>query len=403
MKGQDKIKYVLEDMIHMKKFLAMSLALAMVVSLAACGKDGPAPDKETDDPAGTEIIEQVEQKESPYLAEGEGDDFEKIDGVNHTIFRLPAGMTENTVDSMTYLFTAMAAAFGGEETSTEDAEALLQKDIMDAYNEMFMLVDPYLDYMVTISTFENTEGLTMDDLSYDKIVDLVKELSSSEDTLEGDISLDGDDFSDLNDDLSDMTDDLGGDVAVETPNAPADTAGTTGTTDTADTADTTDGTDGDVDDDYLIDDTTDDLTNIEVGELVAEDDTKVIYKISTVTTGMDADGNEMDVNLEGYFVAVIKDGYFSASILMTNSAKPVDWLMKVAKSIEIDTTNEGSFPLIEDAFGEGLGDFDFGIDTGSDAGTDTTGTDTTGTDTTDNGVEDFVAPEFSEDDFLPAN
>lgn len=394
----------------MKKFLAAFMALAMTFSLAACGGDEDTPDSSTTPNETEEIIEQEEiDTNSPYLAEGEGDNLVKMDGVNHTIFRLPSSVTDNTVDALTYMFTVLAGSFQGSEDEVDDVDYILDKNIMEAYNESFSIINPNMDYLVTVVTGANENGLTLEGLDFETIDEFMQAMTASvegtestDDTTITDESTDDATVSDEPTDDTTITDEVDVNSAAE-ESADSD-ATVSDTTEPADATEPTDTTEPTADEDTpdgneVVEDTSiaggEETEDFVLGEVYASDDTKVIYNLTANISGADTLGEPVEQQMTGYLAVVIKDGYMSCGIVLSKDTSSAPWAELFIKSLEIDATNEGSYPSFEEVMSEGLGDltFDDSLTTEGTDGTDTTetteeavttdGTDTTVTDSTD--------------------
>ena len=390
----------------MKKFLAAFMALAMTFSLAACGGEEDTPDSSTTPNETEEIIEQEEiDTNSPYLAEGEGDDLVKMDGVNYTIFRLPSSVTDNTVDALTYMFTVLAGSFQGSEDEVDDVDYILDKNIMEAYNESFSIINPNMDYLVTVVTGANENGLTIEGLDLETIDEFMQAMTATVETTE---STDDTTVADEPNDDATVTDEATDDTTVADvdsateESADSDTT-VSDTTEPADATEPTDTTESTADEDVsdgneVVDDTSvagEETEDFVLGEVYASDDTKVIYNLTANISGTDTLGEPVDQQMAGYLAVVIKDGYMSCGIVLSKDTSSAPWAELFIKSLEIDATNEGSYPSFDEAMSEGLGDltYDDSLATEGTDETDTTetteetvptdGTDTTVTDGTD--------------------
>lgn len=397
----------MEERLNMKKFLAAFMALAMTFSLAACGGEEDTPDSSTTPNETEEIIEQEEiDTNSPYLAEGEGDDLVKMDGVNHTIFRLPSSVTDNTVDALTYMFTVLAGSFQGSEDEVDDVDYILDKNIMEAYNESFSIINPNMDYLVTVVTGANENGLTIEGLDLETIDEFMQAMTAS---VEGSESTDDTTVADEPADDTTVADEAADDIISEADidsaaeeSADRDTT-VSDTTEPADVTEPTDTTEPTADEDTsdgneVVEDTSiaggEETEDFVLGEVYASDDTKVIYNLTANISGTDTLGEPVDQQMAGYLAVVIKDGYMSCGIVLSKDTSSAPWAELFIKSLEIDATNEGSYPSFEEAMSEGLGDltYDDSLATEGTDETDTTetteetvptdGTDTTVTDST---------------------
>lgn len=390
----------------MKKFLAAFMALAMTFSLAACGGEEDTPDSSTTPNETEEIVEQEEiDTNSPYLSEGEGDDLVKMDGVNHTIFRLPSSVTDNTVDALTYMFTVLAGSFQGSEDEVDDVDYILDKNIMEAYNESFSIINPNMDYLVTVVTGANENGLTIEGLDLETIDEFMQAMTASvEGTEPTDDATVADEATDDATIANEPTDDTtvadvdsaveesaDSDATVSDTTEPADATEPTDTTEPTADEDTPDGNEVAEDTSIAGGEETEDFV---LGEVYASDDTKVIYNLTANISGTDTLGEPVDQQMAGYLAVVIKDGYMSCGIVLSKDTSSAPWAELFIKSLEIDATNEGSYPSFEEVMSEGLGDltYDDSLATEGTDGTDTTetteetvttdGTDTTVTDST---------------------
>lgn len=396
----------MEERLNMKKFLAAFMALAMTFSLAACGGEEDTPDSSTTPNETEEIVEQEEiDTNSPYLSEGEGDDLVKMDGVNHTIFRLPSSVTDNTVDALTYMFTVLAGSFQGSEDEVDDVDYILDKNIMEAYNESFSIINPNMDYLVTVVTGANENGLTIEGLDLETIDEFMQAMTASvEGTEPTDDATVADEATDDATIANEPTDDTtvadvdsaveesaDSDATVSDTTEPADATEPTDTTEPTADEDTPDGNEVAEDTSIAGGEETEDFV---LGEVYASDDTKVIYNLTANISGTDTLGEPVDQQMAGYLAVVIKDGYMSCGIVLSKDTSSAPWAELFIKSLEIDATNEGSYPSFEEVMSEGLGDltYDDSLATEGTDGTDTTetteetvptdGTDTTVTDST---------------------
>ena len=385
----------------MKKFLAAFMALAMTFSLAACGGEEDTPDSSTTPNETEEIVEQEEiDTNSPYLSEGEGDDLVKMDGVNHTIFRLPSSVTDNTVDALTYMFTVLAGSFQGSEDEADDVDYILDKNIMEAYNESFSVINPNMDYLVTVVTGANENGLTIEGLDLETIDEFMQAMTAS---VEGTESADDATVADETTDDTTITDEATDEITSEADVDSAVEESADSDTTVSDTTEPTDTTESTADEDVsdgneVVEDTPvagEETEDFVLGEVYASDDTKVIYNLTANISGADTLGEPVEQQMVGYLAVVIKDGYMSCGIVLSKDTSSAPWAELFIKSLEIDATNEGSYPSFEEAMSEGLGDltYDDSLTTEGTDGTDTTetteetvptdGTDTTVTDSTD--------------------
>lgn len=336
----------------MKKILALGLAMTMVLSLAACGEKDTGDTSK--DNAPTSSIEDVEVKEvTPYLNADETEGLELTDGVNHTKFYIPEGMMDNSVDAVQYMFNAMALAFGTDSMTEEELaniNEMMAKDMVGAYNEVFMVINPTMNYMASVITYANDAGIDLANMTDEQLNELANSVMGSMDVSNpGDLT--GDTTGTTDD--ANTTDDVetNADVSIEAtePNSP-DTSivedvidGVNEATDGAVDAATNEAADGAVEgatDDTAVADSND---KIAIGDVYAKDDTKVIYECTLTTEGMSTTNEAMSVELKGYFFVTVKDGYVSLGLAVSNGDEEYNWIEKFARGVEIDATNEGTF------------------------------------------------------------
>lgn len=373
----------------MKKILALGLAMTMVLSLAACGEKDTGDTSK--DNAPTSSIEDVEVKEvTPYLNADEAEGLELIDGVNHTKFYIPEGMMDNSVDAVQYMFNAMALAFGTDSMTEEELaniNEMMAKDMVGAYNEVFMVINPTMNYMASVITYANDKGIDLANMTDEQLNKLANSVMDS---------MDVDNPGDLTGDTTGTTDDTNTtddvDVSIEAtePNSP-DTSivedvidDVNEATDGAVDAATNDAADGAVagavegaTDDTAVADSND---KIAIGDVYAKDDTKVIYECTLTTEGMSTTNEAMSVELKGYFFVTVKDGYVSLGLAVSNGDEEYNWIEKFARGVEIDATNEGTFMTAKESMSAMFEGMENPLE--SDNNTDTTET-TNGADTTE--------------------
>lgn len=373
----------------MKKILALGLAMTMVLSLAACGEKDTGDTSK--DNAPTSSIEDVEVKEvTPYLNADEAEGLELIDGVNHTKFYIPEGMMDNSVDAVQYMFNAMALAFGTDSMTEEELaniNEMMAKDMVGAYNEVFMVINPTMNYMASVITYANDKGIDLANMTDEQLNELANSVMDS---------MDVDNPGDLTGDTTGTTDDTNTtddvDVSIEAtePNSP-DTSivedvidDVNEATDGAVDAATNDAADGAVagavegaTDDTAVADSND---KIAIGDVYAKDDTKVIYECTLTTEGMSTTNEAMSVELKGYFFVTVKDGYVSLGLAVSNGDEEYNWIEKFARGVEIDATNEGTFMTAKESMSAMFEGMENPLE--SDNNTDTTET-TNGADTTE--------------------
>lgn len=377
----------------MKKILALGLAMTMVLSLAACGEKDTGDTSK--DNAPTSSIEDVEVKEvTPYLNADETEGLELIDGVNHTKFYVPEGMMDNSVDAIQYMFNAMALAFGTDSMTEEELaniNEMMAKDMVGAYNEVFMVINPTMNYMASVITYANDAGIDLANMTDKQLNELANSVMDSMDVNNtGDLT--GDTTGTTED--ANTTDDVetNANVSIEAtePNSP-DTSivedvidGVNEATDGAVDAATNEAADGAVagavegaTDDTAVADSND---KIAIGDVYAKDDTKVIYECTLTTEGMSTTNEAMSVELKGYFFVTVKDGYVSLGLAVSNGDEEYNWIEKFARGVEIDATNEGTFMTAEESMSAMFEGMENPLE--SDNNNDTTET-TNDTDTTE--------------------
>lgn len=377
----------------MKKILALGLAMTMVLSLAACGEKDTGDTSK--DNAPTSSIEDVEVKEvTPYLNADETEGLELIDGVNHTKFYVPEGMMDNSVDAIQYMFNAMALAFGTDSMTEEELaniNEMMAKDMVGAYNEVFMVINPTMNYMASVITYANDKGIDLANMTDEQLNELANSVMDSMDVNNtGDLT--GDTTGTTED--ANTTDDVetNANVSIEAtePNSP-DTSivedvidGVNEATDGAVDAATNEAADGAVagavegaTDDTAVADSND---KIAIGDVYAKDDTKVIYECTLTTEGMSTTNEAMSVELKGYFFVTVKDGYVSLGLAVSNGDEEYNWIEKFARGVEIDATNEGTFMTAEESMSAMFEGMENPLE--SDNNNDTTET-TNDTDTTE--------------------
>lgn len=387
----------------MKKFLALLLVAVMAMSLVACGpketEKQPDPQPNPDD---KEVVEQVDT--DLFLpADFSDENYKAVTSVKNMSVMVNKDDIENGLDIMSWTFGMIGAAAEGNEEELNK----LASTPMVAYAEDSIYIVKATEYMAFAGV--TAEPIDLTDLTSEKLSQFINEqnneVSDTEDetaenaenaepansglvangTSAADygakiIKLDTGSLNagEMDDSLWGTPDAIGdGDEEEESPIAdiptnpefsqpatsgndtaskPADTntpakndttkndttkndapAGDTSKDDTA-----TSGTGSDT---TTTEETTETLDTINVGNIVAKNDEKVIFEIDMASAGMNIDAESDEVhNYKGYGAIITKDGKTAYAVMLCDQTAGVsiDNAMQFVKSLTIDTSITGA-------------------------------------------------------------
>lgn len=387
----------------MKKFLALLLVAVMAMSLVACGpketEKQPDPQPSTDD---KEVVEQVDT--DLFLpADFSDENYKAVTSVKNLSVMLNKADLENSTDIMSWTFGMIGAAAEGNEEELNKLAATP----MVAYAEDSIYIVKATEYMAFAGVTDKTVDLT--DLTSEKLSEFINEQSNEVSDTENEAAENAEtaepadsglvangtsaadygakiillDTGSLNADTMDDSlwgtpDAIGdGDEEEESPIAdiptnpefsqpatsgndtaskPADT-NTPAKNDTAknytaknDTAKkdtpagdtTTSGIGGDT---TTTEETPETLDTINVGNIVAKNDEKVIFEIDMASAGMNIDAENDEVhNYKGYGAIITKDGKTAYAVMLCDQTAgvSVDNAMQFVKSLNIDLSIHGA-------------------------------------------------------------
>ena len=384
----------------MKKFLALLLVAVMAMSLVACSpketEKQPDPKPNPDD---KEVVEQVDT--DLFLpADFSDENYKAVTSVKSMSVIVNKDDLENGLDIMSWTFGMIGAAAEGNEEELNKLAATP----MVAYAEDSIYIVKATEYMAFAGVTEQPIDLT--DLTSEKLSQFINEqnneVSDTEDeTAENNepansglvangtsaadygakiIRLDTGSLSagEMDDSLWGTPDAIGdGDEEEESPIAgiptnpefnqpatsgndtaskPADTntpaKNDTGKNDTTkndaptgDTAKDDTATSGTGSDTTTTDETPETLDTINVGNIVAKNDEKVIFEIDMASAGMNIDAESDEVhNYKGYGAIITKDGKTAYAVMLCDQTAgvSVDNAMQFVKSLNIDTSITGA-------------------------------------------------------------
>ena len=352
--------------------LAMSLIMAMSV-MTGCGGDKTINNPDTTKPnqnqteinapdngsettgnsenAGTDSTEPEVETYEAYLTEN--DDlagFVKVDSLNRTHFYVPEDAYNNSVDMMTYMMTLMSMSFASEEIPADqlaEMQKIVESNIKTEVNSVFALMNPTTLATIEAVTYENAEGLKIEDITTDNLNDILNSMGEATSEGAGEVVITEPEQpnSAIGETETSTDSEVSADTILIAPNpnsentedesvdsvlmAPVDE--TVADTETADTEET-----GEVEPaEYIVD-----------KELVRTED-KVIFSITCESEIEAAEGNVV-VNLNGFVTIVIKDGYVSVGIALVDANEDSTWAEIFARSLEIDVNNPGTELTDED-------------------------------------------------------
>lgn len=387
----------------MKKFLALLLVAVMAMSLVACGpketEKQPEPQPNPDD---KEVIEQVDT--DLFLpADFSDENYKAVTSVKNMSVMVNKDDIENGLDIMSWTFGMIGAAAEGNEEELNK----LASTPMVAYAEDSIYIVKATEYMAFAGV--TAEPIDLTDLTSEKLSQFINEqnneVSDTEDetaenaenaepansglvangTSAADygakiIKLDTGSLNagEMDDSLWGTPDAIGdGDEEEESPIAdiptnpefnqpatsgndtaskPADTntpaKNDTGKNDTAkndapagDTAKDDTATSGTGSDTTTTEETPETLDTINVGNIVAKNDNKVIFEIDMASAGMNIDAESDEVhNYKGYGAIITKDGKTAYAVMLCDQTAgvSVDNAMQFVKSLTIDTSITGA-------------------------------------------------------------
>ena len=384
----------------MKKFLALLLVAVMAMSLVACGpketEKQPEPQPNPDD---KEVVEQVDT--DLFLpADFSDENYKAVTSVKNLSVMLNKADLENSTDIMSWTFGMIGAAAEGNEEELNKLAATP----MVAYAEDSIYIVKATEYMafagVTAQPIDLTD-LTSEKLSQfineqnNEVSDTEDETAENAEPANGGLVANGTSAADygakiirldtgslnageMDDSLWGTPDAIGdGDEEEESPIAdiptnpefnqpatsgndtaskPADTntpaKNDTGKNDTAkndapagDTAKDDTATSGTGSDTTTTEETPETLDTINVGNIVAKNDNKVIFEIDMASAGMNIDAESDEVhNYKGYGAIITKDGKTAYAVMLCDQTAgvSVDNAMQFVKSLTIDTSITGA-------------------------------------------------------------
>lgn len=384
----------------MKKFLALLLVVVMAMSLVACGpketEKQPDPQPNPDD---KEVVEQVDT--DLFLpADFSDENYKAVTSVKNMSVMANKDDIENGLDIMSWTFGMIGAAAEGNEEELNKLAATP----MVAYAEDSIYIVKATEYMAFAGV--TAEPIDLTDLTSEKLSQFINEqnneVSDTEDetaenaepansglvangTSAADygakiIKLDTGSLSagEMDDSLWGTPDAIGdGDEEEESPiadiptnpefNQPAtsgnDTASKPADTNTPAKNDTTKNdtakedaakndttksdtaTSGTGSDTTTTEETPETLDTINVGNIVAKNDEKVIFEIDMASAGMNLDAENDEVhNYKGYGAIITKDGKTAYAVMLCDQTAGVsiDNAMQFVKSLNIDLSIPGA-------------------------------------------------------------
>lgn len=387
----------------MKKFLALMLVAVMAMSLVACGpketEKQPDPQPNPDD---KEVVEQVDT--DLFLpADFSDENYKAVTSVKNLSVMLNKADLENSTDIMSWTFGMIGAAAEGNEEELNKLAATP----MVAYAEDSIYIVKATEYMAFAGVTDKTVDLT--DLTSEKLSEFINEQSNEVSDTENEAAENAEnaepancglvangtsaadygakiiklDTGSLNagtmdDSLWGTPDAIGdGDEEEESPIAdiptnhefnqpatsgndtaskPADTntpaKNDTGKNDTTkndtpagDTAKNDTATSGTGSDTTTTEETPETLDTINVGNIVAKNDEKIIFEIDMASAGMNLDAENDEVhNYKGYGAIITKDGKTAYAVMLCDQTAgvSVDNAMQFVKSLNIDLSIPGA-------------------------------------------------------------
>lgn len=384
----------------MKKFLALLLVVVMAMSLVACGpketEKQPDPQPNPDD---KEVVEQVDT--DLFLpADFSDENYKAVTSVKNMSVMVNKADLENGLDIMSWTFGMIGAAAEGNEEELNKLAATP----MVAYAEDSIYIVKATEYMAFAGVTEQPIDLT--DMTSEKLSQFINEQSDAVSDAEDEtaenaepadsglvangtsaadygakiIRLDTGSLNagEMDDSLWGTPDAIGdGDEEEESPiadiptnpefnqpatsgndtaskpadtNTPAknDTAKDDATKNDATKNDTTandTATSGTGSDTTTTEETPETLDTINVGNIVAKNDEKVIFEIDMDSTGMNLDAENDEVhNYKGYGAIITKDGKTAYAVMLCDHTAGVstDNAMQFVKSLNIDLSITGA-------------------------------------------------------------
>lgn len=387
----------------MKKFLALLLVAVMAMSLVACGpketEKQPDPQPNPDD---KEVVEQVDT--DLFLpADFSDENYKAVTSVKNLSVMMNKADLENSTDIMSWTFGMIGAAAEGNEEELNKLAATP----MVAYAEDSIYIVKATEYMAFAGVTDKTVDLT--DLTSEKLSEFINEQSNEVSDTENEAAENAENAENANSGLvangtsaadygakiikldtgslnaGEMDDSLwgtpdaigDGDEEEESPIAdiptnpefnqpatsgndtaskPADTntpakndIGKNDTTKndapTGDTAKDNTATSGTGSDTTTTEETPETLDTINVGNIVAKNDEKVIFEIDMASAGMNIDAESDEVhNYKGYGAIITKDGKTAYAVMLCDQTAGVsiDNAMQFVKSLNIDTSITGA-------------------------------------------------------------
>lgn len=387
----------------MKKFLALLLVAVMAMSLVACGpketEKQPDPQPNPDD---KEVVEQVDT--DLFLpADFSDENYKAVTSVKNLSVMLNKADLENSTDIMSWTFGMIGAAAEGNEEELNKLAATP----MVAYAEDSIYIVKATEYMAFAGVTDKTVDLT--DMTSEKLSEFINEQSNEVSDTENEAAENAENAEPANGGLvangtsaadygakiikldtgslnaGTMDDSLwgtpdaisDGDEEEESPIAdiptnpefsqpaasgndtaskPADTntpaKSDTGKNDTTkndtpagDTAKNDTATSGTGSDTTTTEETPENLDTINVGNIVAKNDEKIIFEIDMASAGMNLDAENDDVHTyKGYGAIITKDGKTAYAVMLCDQTAGVsiDNAMQFVKSLNIDLSIPGA-------------------------------------------------------------
>ena len=379
----------------MKKFLALLLVAVMAMSLVACGpkeaEKQPDPQPNPDD---KEVVEQVDT--DLFLpADFSDENYKAVTSVKNMSVMVNKDDIENGLDIMSWTFGMIGAAAEGNEEELNKLAATP----MVAYAEDSIYIVKATEYMAFAGVTAQPIDLT--DLTSEKLSEFINEQSNEvsdteDETAEnaepanGGLVANGTSAADygakiirldtgslnageMDDSLWGTPDAIGdGDEEEESPiadiptnpefnqpatsgndttskpadtNTPAKNDATKNDTTKNDTAANDTATSGTGSDTTTTEETTETLDTINVGNIVAKNDEKIIFEIDMASAGMNLDAENDEVhNYKGYGAIITKDGKTAYAVMLCDQTAgvSVDNAMQFVKSLNIDLSIPGA-------------------------------------------------------------
>lgn len=377
----------------MKKFLAIVLALAMVMSLVACGgnKDNQTlPDSsaeidnvQTPDPA-PEVDKINAYLEGAEYTEG----MHEITSMDYVRLVMPKAAYEESVGYQEYMMASMlalSAAFGGDISESgmtmEEVEAILNKPMVMDLADAFSYINPMTTATAVVTVMDNTDNLTIDSVTLENAQEILNTIGdeTTEEPIatedETEVIVSGEEVEGVETVVGgedevlevEITDEKPNMLTTETPDAAITMAPDTEVADTEVTDDkevdtkaedtTVDGSiettgeavEGEVGTGDTIMAEVD--TTIYVNEEIARADDKVIFSIKTNMEVANEDGTIKAVEATGYATLITCEGKLCAAMIVSDAANTIDWDLKFIQGVNMDAEFKSTLTAEDDFFG----------------------------------------------------